>query len=147
MEKINVRLQHKSAGDSVVSGLFSGMLGGLAMALAIVLFSLLAGQGFSYLGYFSTGAPVSPLQGLLMHLAVSNVYGMLYVLVRRWTKLDDVQRLPGWLSGLAYALVLWLFAVTVLLPATQSLMLSIAWSPFFFGHMAFGLVLGWRRGL
>ena len=146
MEKVvHTQLQHKSAGDSAVSGLFTGLLGGLAMALVIVLFSLLAGQGISFLGYFSTGTPASPLLGLLMHLAVSSIYGMLYALVRRWTGIDRSQRLPGWLSGLVYALVLWLFAVTVLLPAAHSLMLTLPWPVFFSGHVAYGLVLGWRQ--
>jgi hypothetical protein len=146
MEKSNAQLQQKSSsGDAAVSGLFGGLLGGLAMALVLVLFSLMAGQGAGYLGYFSTATPVAPVQGLLMHLAVSGIYGMLYALLRRWTGLNRSSRVPDWLTGLAYALVLWAVAVTVLLPAAQSRMLSIAWPAFFFGHVAYGLLLGWRQ--
>jgi hypothetical protein len=70
---------------------------------------------------------------------------MLYSLILYWTRLKRLKA-PGWLAGLVYALLLWGFAVTVLLPAARSLMLSIAWPAFFCGHVAFGLVLGWRRG-
>jgi hypothetical protein len=136
---------HTSAGDAVVSGLFGGLLGGLAMALVIALISQFAGQGFAYLGFFATTSPNPPLQGLLMHLAVSSIYGMLYALIRRWTRLDRLAQVPGWLAGLVYALGLWAFGITVLLPATNSLMLTLPWQVFFCGHIAYGLVLGLRQ--
>jgi uncharacterized membrane protein YagU involved in acid resistance len=144
MDKIEVQHQAHSIGDTAVSGLLGGLLGGLAMALVIVLFSLGAGQGLAYLGDFSTGTPVPPLQGLLMHLAVSSIYGMVYTLVRRATRVDRM-KLPGWVAGLTYALILWAFAVLVLLPAAKSLMLTLPWVVFFTGHIAYGLVLGLRQ--
>jgi len=134
-----------STGDAAVNGLFNGLLGGVAMAAVIVIFSLLGGQGLGYLGNFSAGAPVLPLLGLVMHLAVSSIYGMLYGLVRRWTRLERLTWLPAWLAGLVYALVLWVFAVVVLLPAAQSLILTLPWVVFFTGHIAYGLVLGSRQ--
>lgn len=146
MDKVKAQPQSHSMGDTAVSGLIGGLLGGLAMALVILLFSLLAGQGAAYLGYFSSTTPVPPLQGLLMHLAVSSIYGMLYSLVLYWIRAGRL-KLPGWLAGLIYALALWVLAVTVLLPAANSLMMTLAWPSFFFGHVAYGLVLGWRRGL
>lgn len=146
MEKAKAQHRYSSIGDVTVSGLFGGLLGGLAMALIIALFSLLAGQGLAYLGYFSNGTPVPPLQGLLMHLAVSGIYGMLYGLILHWSRADHLD-LPGWLLGLVYAVALWVLAVTVLLPAANSLMLTLPWYVFFSGHLAYGLVLGWRRGL
>ncbi len=144
MEKSQDHLGQKtSSGDAAISGLFSGLLGGLAMALVILLFSLAAGQGLAYLGYFSTSTPVPPIQGLLMHLSVSGIYGMLFGLIHRWSGLARL-KLPGWLAGLIYALLLWAFAVVVLLPAAHSLMLSLPWYVFFAGHLAYGLVLGVR---
>jgi hypothetical protein len=143
MEKVNTQLQHKSTtGDAVVSGLFGGLLGGAAMAAVIAGFSLLASQGISYLGSFSNGAPVPVLQGLLMHLAMSAIYGMLFGLIHHQAKLALFQRLPSWLVGLGYALGLWAFAVTVLLPAAHSLILTLPWYVFFSGHLAYGLALG-----
>src|SRR5512138_807911 len=146
MEKARAQHRFSSMGDSTVSGLFGGLLGGLAMALIIALFSLLAGHGLAYLGYFSTATPVPPLQGLLMHLAVSSIYGMLYSLIIYLSRADHLG-LPGGLLGLIYAVALWVLAVTVLLPAANSLMLTLPWYVFFSGHLAYGLVLGWRRGL
>lgn len=134
-----------SAGDAAVSGLFAGLLGGCAMALVIVLFSLLAGQGLAYLGDFSNGTPVPVLQGLLTHLAMSGIYGMLYGLVHRQVSMGRFRRLPGWLAGLGYALLLWVFAVSVMLPAARSLILTLPWPVFFSGHLAYGLVLGARQ--
>ena len=146
MEKIESRVKEKiSTGDAAVNGLFNGLLGGLAMAAVIVIFSLLGGKGLGYLTYFSSGAPVLPLLGFVMHLAVSSIYGMLYGLGRRWARLDRLTWLPTWLAGLVYAMGLWVFAVALLLPATKSLIQSMPWVVFFTGHIAFGLVLGFRQ--
>ena len=147
MPKSSSLIYHPStAGDAAVTGLFSGLQGGVAMAAVIVVFSLLAGQGLGYLENFSAGARVLPLLGLVMHLAVSCIYGMLYSLVLHWTRVERLH-LPGWLSGLIYALALWTLAVTFLLPAAHSLLLTLPWPVFFCGHVAYGLVLGARRQL
>lgn len=146
MEKSSVLVNHPATtGDTAVSGLFSGLQGGAAMAAVIVLFSLVAGHGAAYLGYFSAATPLTPLAGLLMHLAVASIYGMLYALLRRWSRLNRSTRLAGWLAGLIYALGLWAFAVSLLLPATQALILELPWVVFFSGHVAYGLVLGLRH--
>ena len=131
-----------AAGDTAVSGLFNGLWGGLAMAAVILLTSLLAGRGLEYLGYFSAATPVPPLQGLLGHLAVSSIYGMIFALIRRWIGLSRLTRLPGWLAGSLFALGLWGVAVGLLLPATQSLLLSLPWGILLSSHFAYGLVLG-----
>jgi hypothetical protein len=143
MEKVIPHLQQKSStGDAVVSGLFSGLLGGAAMAVVIAGWSLLAGQGISYFSNFSNSTPVPILQGLLMHLAMSTLYGMLYGLIHRQTRMERFRFFPGWLAGLGYALVLWVFAVSVMLPASRSLILTLPWYVFFSGHLVYGLALG-----
>jgi hypothetical protein len=144
-ETVEHPIRTASGSDAAVNGLFGGWLGGLAMAGAIAGGSLLAGQGLAYLGYFATSAPVSPLLGLLGHMGVSGVYGLLYGLLRHWIGVDRLRRVPGWLVGLVYAFGLWALAVTVLLPAAGSLMLTQAWPVFFVGHVAYGLVLGARQ--
>ena len=78
-----------------------------------------------------------------MHLAISSIYGMFYSLILHWTKARRL-KMPGWLLGLIYALALWVFAVMLLLPAAQSLMLTLPWPVFFIGHAAYGLVMGIR---
>lgn len=134
-----------TTGDTAVSGLFHGLLAGAAMAAVIVLFSLASGSGLGYLGYFSSGPAVAPLQGLVGHLAVSAIYGMLYALLRRWIGPRRLEPLPGWLAGLIYALLLWAFAIGVLLPAANSPFLSLSWVVFLSGHIAYGLALGWSH--
>ncbi|MBE0696218.1 MAG: hypothetical protein IH586_04780 [Anaerolineaceae bacterium] len=146
MDKVKDQPKPNTIGDDAVIGLFGGLLGGLVMTLVIVLFSLFAGQGLAYLGYFSTATPVAPLQGGPgTHLAVSCTYGILYSLLVHWLPVFRL-RLPGWLLGLIYGLILWVFAITILLPAAQSIMLTLPWYVFFCGHAAYGLVLGWRHG-
>ncbi len=146
MEKVEGQEKIKiSAGDAAVNGLFNGLLGGVGMAVVIVIFSLLAGKGVGYLTYFSSGAPVPPLLGLAMHLAVSSIYGMFYGLIRKGARLDRLNRLPAWLAGLIYALGLWVFAVTLLLPGAKSLVLTMPWVVFFTDHVASGLVLGIKQ--
>lgn len=134
--------QGSAAGDTAVSGLFNGLWGGLGMAAIILFTSLLAGQGLDYLGYFSAETPVHPLVGLLGHLAVASIYGMIYALLRRWTGLSRQARLPGWLAGSIYALGLWALAVGFLLPAAQSLLLSLPWGILLSSHLVYGWVLG-----
>jgi hypothetical protein len=131
-------------GDAVVNGLFAGLLAGAGMGAVIAAGSLAAGQGLGYLGLFAAGGAVSPLQGLLMHLAVSGVYGMLYALLHRLVGPRRAAQIPGWLTGLAYALLLWAFAVTILLPATQAQLLNMPWPVFLLGHITYGLILGAR---
>ena len=133
-----------SMGDSAVSGLLNGLLAGGAMALVIALFSLLAGQGFTYLTYFSAETPVPALQGLLMHLGVSCTYGMIYGLLRHLTRLERL-KVPHALPGLVYGLGLWVLAVTLILPTAKSLMLNLPWVVLFAGHAVYGLVLGMKQ--
>jgi hypothetical protein len=146
MEKSVVQSTQKASfGDSAVSGLFGGLLGGVAMGAVIGAASLATGQGFSYLGKFAAGTPVPPLQGFLMHLGVSSIYGILYALLYHAIGVKRLAQISGWLTGLVYAMLLWAFAVTVLLPAANALMLSVPWWIFFAGHVAYGVILGMRH--
>jgi hypothetical protein len=148
MEKAALKTTEKlSTGDAAVTGLFGGLLGGIAMGAVIGISGLIAGQGWSYLTYFSAGTPGSPLQGFLMHLGVSSIYGILYMMLIRGIGHSRLGRTPGWLTGLIYAMMLWVFAVTILLPATDALILEVPWLVFFAGHAAYGLVLGSRKHL
>ena len=133
-----------TTGDSAVSGLLNGLIAGAAMALVIALFSLLSRQGLAYLTYFSAETPVPPLQGVLMHFGVSCTYGMIYGLLRHWTHLERL-KLPRMLTGLVYGLGLWALAVTLILPAANSLMLNLPWVVLFSAHAVYGLVLGMKQ--
>ncbi len=133
-----------TSGDSAVSGLLNGLLGGGAMAIVTAAASLLAGRGLAYLTYFSADKPVPPLQGLMVHLAVAGTYGMLYGLLRRWLGLER-SRFPRAISGLIYGMGLWALAAGLLLPSAHSPLQSIPWPAFLAAHLVYGWVLGSRQ--
>ena len=133
-------------GDAAVDGLISGVVAGSLMAVFLLVAGGLAGKGFAdVLRQFDPGAVPAPLTGAVTHLAVSAVYGILFAslfrpIVRLWG------RLPDWLLGLVYGLLLWLLAATITaaraglgtgwlqdIPAAQ---LAAA-------HLIYGLALGW----
>jgi len=138
-----ISVQKNTAGDAIVTGLFAGLLAGLVMLVYLVITGLVAGQPpLTVLGRFSSGYNGVPLLGGLMHLAVSGVYGSFYGLIRyaipgRWRS-----RLPGWLSGVLYGLLLFALAEHFLLPGTASPLLAIPAANFAVAHIVFGLVLG-----
>ena len=77
--KTSISIKKHSIGDSAVSGLFNGLQGGAAMALVIVLFSLLAGLIY---GAWVDGASVW-LIGLCLVVVVGLVALGLYQVNKR----------------------------------------------------------------
>jgi uncharacterized membrane protein YagU involved in acid resistance len=72
------------------------------------------------LGRFDPGAAASPLVGGLAHLAMSAIYGILFALSWRLLLSRWLGRVPLWLTGLAYGLILLLAATAVGLPLSDS---------------------------
>lgn len=144
MNSINTTKETRtSVGDAAARGLVSGLIAGVAMALYLILASLLGGAGAAELFSRFGAGHVSPAAGILSHLAVSAVYGAVGGVL-----LNAVRgRLPApwWLLGLGYGLILYLFA-QVLLRGAASPMLEIPTLHLFVGHLVYGLVLGWREG-
>jgi len=96
-------------GDAAVSGLLAGIVAGVVMA------AFLAGLGFATgesvadaLSHFGTGEGTTPIAGLLTHLAVSGVYGIVWGYLLRIVR--SLLPAPGWLVGVAYGLLLFLVA-------------------------------------
>ena len=133
-------------GDAAVDGLLSGVVAGLLMALFLLGAGWIGGQSWDWvLRQFDPGAAPAPLTGLVTHLAVSGVYGLLFAslwrpLARWWG------RLPAWLAGLVYGLLLWLLALTVTAARAN---LGQGWLQGFppaqlaAAHLLYGLALGW----
>jgi hypothetical protein len=131
-------------GDAAVDGLLAGVAAGFAMAAYFVAVGLLAGDGMeTILGRFAPGDTTSPLSGALMHLAVSGVYGLVFGLVRGLTARLWRLRLPGWLTGSVYGLVLVALAEAVILPGTGLLLQEIPFVHFALAHIIYGLSLGY----
>ena len=127
-----------------VDGLIFGVLSGLGMYLVMTVLVLFSRNSVTtLLERFSTGAMTSPLQGLLSHLAVSAIYGMLFgALIWPILQRFSAQKLMGWLGGLGYGLLLLFLAQVAILPATASPLAQLPLREWVLGHVAYGLILG-----
>ncbi len=134
-------IRNFSSGDRAVNGLLGGFFGGLAMAGVIILAGLLAGDAWQQaVTRFIPLGQQSLLQGILLHLGVSAVYGIVYGLLLPLIP----RRVPGWLAGLAYGLLLFSLAQLIILPQTGSGLANLPVWALAAAHAVFGLVLGWR---
>ena len=138
--------QQKSVGDTAVDGLLAGLVGGVAMALFLVVIGWLSGAPpQTTLAYFAPAQTGSWLTGLLSHLAVSAIYGVVFGLL-----MGMVGRLrPSllrwlWLWGVGYGLGLWLLGAGVVLTAVASPLVQIPAWEFAAAHLLYGLVVGYR---
>lgn len=147
-ERTGFVTQRRAIGDVVVDGLLSGLLAGAAMGIFLVAAGLIGGVGpGQVLGRFDPAGEGSPLTGMLMHLAVSGLYGvglalLLYVLNGRWA---DWRRF-GWLLGAGYGLLVWVVAQFVLLPSLGIALADIPPAQFIPAHLVYGIVLGYVLG-
>lgn len=143
------RQQRRATGDVVVDGLLSGLPAGAAMGVFLVVMGLVGGVGpGKMLGRFDPTGQGSPLTGLLIHLAVSGLYGvglavLVHILGGRWAN----WRRYGWLLGAAYGLLVWVVAQFVLLPRLGiALADDISPAQFIPAHLIYGIMLGYILG-
>jgi hypothetical protein len=144
MEKSSTQFKERgSMGELAVEGLFAGIAAGLVMLLYLMVSGILSGEAASVMpGRFSIQVPPNPLQGALLHLAVSGIYGMLFGIIWRFVG----GRISCWLAAVLYALAIYLLAIFVLLPGTGTPLLKIAPLHFVLAHLVYGLGLGlWFR--
>jgi hypothetical protein len=138
--------QDSAVGDAAVEGLFGGMIAGIAMVVYLLLAGLTFGAGpLVILSHFGGSGGSTPLVGLLLHLGVSGVYGIVFALIRQLTAQCRGFRPTLWLVGVlggAYGLVLWLLAQSILLPATSSSLMAIPGGHLLVAHLIFGIFLG-----
>lgn len=137
-------VQPASAGDAAVVGLLRGLAAGLAMAAVFVVAGLLRGQGpaATLAAFTLSGQPVAAnaLTGLLGHLAVAGVYGLVWGLA--WRVIGQRMAIPAWLGGLVYGLLLWGVAQVLVRSIGASLALIAPWA-LLAGHLVYGMVLGY----
>jgi hypothetical protein len=141
MNTINpVRVRTASAGDAAVGGLLHGLAAGLAMAALLVLAGLAQGQSpAGVLGVFAISGEPNVLAGLLGHLAVAGVYGLVWGVV--WRALGPRLRVPAILAGLIYGLLLWGVSQVLVRSIGAQLALLAPWA-LLGGHLVYGLVVG-----
>ena len=145
MDKIGlISINKKSVGNLAVDGLIYGLVSGMAMYLSLATFALISGEApGTLLEHFSSGALTSPVQGLLSHLAVSAIYGMLFgaliwpVLLRL-----SPNKIINGLGGLVYAVLLLVLAQIAILPGTGSPLAQLPFWQWALAHGIYGSVLG-----
>jgi hypothetical protein len=134
-----------SAGDAAVDGLVYGALAGIPMAIyaavAWLLFDPGAGEIF---GDFMADRDLSIINTLLLHLAVSSIYGLIFSLGFNGLARLMKTGLSPWVSlnlGMVYGAILLALANLVVLPASAApLELPLALSlP---AHLIYGAALG-----
>jgi len=145
MEKGDYYSKRKSnLGEITTEGLFAGLVAGIVMLLYLLGSGLLSGETVSLvLGRFSIQTPANPVQGALLHLAVSATYGLLFGII--YTPLG--RRFSSWILALLYAFAIYLLAHFIVLPASGSRLLDLTPINFALAHLVYGVVLGvWFRG-
>ena len=127
--------------DRATSGLLRGLLAGLLMAGVLIPAVLaLGGTWTQALNVVNPFGQEAPLQGLLLHLGVSAVYGTVFGLLSPLIP----RRVPGWLAGLGYGLLLFWLAEFVILPKTRFGMAELPALALLLAHGVYGVVLGLR---
>jgi hypothetical protein len=136
-----------SASDAAIDGLLSGVQAGLVMATYLVLTGWLGGgDPLARLSLFAPDPKSGPLVGLLAHLAVSAIYGVLFGVGYAGLLRRPTYNPSPWLHaliGALYGLLLLLAAWTLILPATGSQLQQIPFVHLVIGHLLYGALLGW----
>jgi hypothetical protein len=126
------------------------------MAIYLALAGLLLGRGgVEMLGLFDPAMAGNALTGMLAHLAVAGIYGVIFALLvlglGRIRLLQQAQARPSvlemiWPVGLVYGLLLFGLARGVLLTAVDSPLLQVTPVHFAIAHAVYGLILGYWLG-
>jgi hypothetical protein len=144
MTKSHLFKKEKTIGDTAVDGLTAGLTAGTVMMLVLIIGGLLGQTSpLRIVGYFDPAQGGSWLTGLLAHLAVSAIYGVIFaLLLAGMDRIRPFFRQWGWLWGAGYGLVLYGLARGVVLTAVASPLVQIATWNLILGHLVYGLVLG-----
>ncbi len=143
---MNLMRRERTWGDTAVDGLLAGLVGGVLMSLFLALADGARGaQPATTLGLFDPAQSGSWLLGLLAHLAVSAIYGLVLALLLRGVRgIRPSLTRRTWLWGAAYGLLLWGLAAGVVVTAVASLLDQIPAWEFGLAHLLYGLVAGFR---
>jgi hypothetical protein len=138
-------VETKTTGDRVVDGLLAGLVGGVVMAVYLLLVSLIVDQGPAVMfGRFAPDGQGAVI-GVLLLLAIAAICGALFGFGHSIFGWLWPRRLPLWLVGILYGLILLLVA-RLLLPASgAALDEAPAWQ-LALANGLYGLILGWLVG-
>ncbi|HFQ92626.1 MAG TPA: hypothetical protein ENK32_01335 [Anaerolineae bacterium] len=140
--------QNKRVGDTAVNGLIGGIIAGLVMALVLLAAGFLNGESPAVvLQRFDPAQANNWLVGLLTHLAVSAVYGLVFGLIALGLlRIRPSLARFSWLMGLIYGLVLYGIARAAFLSGVNSGLAQFTAVYLFVSHAVYGLVLGFIIG-
>jgi hypothetical protein len=137
-----------SIGDAAVDGLLNGAVAGVVMAIYLMISGVLTGAGLAVtFSAFDLGQGTSPVRGVLIHLAVAAIYGMVFSLIY-WLigRRRPIGRGGTMIGGVTFSLVLWLIAqlafaagINVALGSLPAVHLAVA-------HVIYGAALSWLTG-
>jgi hypothetical protein len=128
-----------SFGDRAVDGLFGGLWAGAVMGLYLILVGLFSGDSIgAVLSQFALDPAAAALTGLVSHLAVSALYGILFGLISRLLAQIPLNR---WLLGLVYGAVLLLVSLFVLVPGAGQPLRAFPLVHWALAHLIYGWVL------
>lgn len=145
MDKLNRNTMIRDKiSNRAIDGLIYGLVSGVAMYLSMALLTLFMGEApGDLLERFGIGGLTSPIQGLVSHLAVSAIYGIVFgALLWPLFKLFNTAKILNWLGGLSFSAVLLLLAQIAILPGTGSPLAQVPFWQWALGHGIYGLVLG-----
>ena len=132
--------------DDLISAGVAGLIGGIVFAVLVVRTTPEQLHKVGLLYGMEEGSRI----GLFLHLNHSIAFGLIYARIVNYEILHDyaIRVISGVIVGLAFSLVIWLVAASVLMPTWISAVTSR--SPpipnfdliFLAGHVAFGVILG-----
>jgi hypothetical protein len=137
-----------SISDAAVDGLLNGVVAGVVMAIYLIVIGVLTGAGLvATLSAFDLGQGTSPVRGVLIHLAVAAIYGMVFsLLYRLMGRGRSIGRSSSVIIGLAYGLLLWLITQIAFAADLNAALSSLPAAHFAVAHVIYGAVLGWLTG-
>lgn len=131
-------------GELIVDGLLQGMAAGVVMLAAFLVLGLLDGHAAAQiLSALGLASGATPMQGVLVHLAISAVYGVLWsILVVMPARLYFSNApSPAWeVAGVCFGSLTWIIAELCLLALTGLSLLP--WFELLIAHMLYGGTLG-----
>ena len=133
----------RSLGDLAVDGLLHGLAAGAIMLAFLVAIGVMEGVApAAVLARFGLPDSASVVTGLLGHLAVSAVLGLVWGVL--YGSLLRRTPLPAWLLGAAYGLALYVGAALFVVGVT-GLTDNAPWE-LLAAHLAYGVTLGLLSG-
>jgi hypothetical protein len=141
----------RSLGDAAVDGLFAGLAAGVLMGVYLFVLGFADGRpAIEVIPFLVIGREITPTTTVLIHLAISGIYGVLFGMVLFLSRRGREPALrfgTGAALGLGYGLILALIARFILLPGSGSYMEGLGWLHLVGAHGLYGLSLGAFIGL